>query len=71
MPGDWTLRYCKATRTLASIFSAKAYLEAGTGQGKCGQIDRDALRWFFVTHRRLYGTKGATFFFIAPITGTD
>jgi len=51
--------------------SAKAYLEAETGQGKCGRIDRDALRWFFVTHRRLYGTKGATFFFIAPITGTD
>jgi hypothetical protein len=35
------LGYCMATRTLASILSAEAYLEAGAGQGKCSQPDRD------------------------------
>ena len=49
------LGHCKATRSRASIFNAKAYLEAGAGQGKCSQQDRDALRWFFVSHRREYG----------------
>ena len=49
------LAHCKAIRKPASIEVAKAFLEVGLGQGKCGQIDRDALRWFFITHRREYG----------------
>ncbi len=49
------LGHCKAVRKPASIGIAKAYLEVGLEQGNCGQIDRDALRWFFITHRREYG----------------
>lgn len=49
------LGYCKIGRKPASIFNAKGYLEAGVEQGKCGQVDKDALRWFFVNHLREYG----------------
>lgn len=51
------LGYCKAARKPASIFNAKGYLEAGLEQGKCSQVDKEALRWFFITHRREYGDQ--------------
>jgi hypothetical protein len=46
------LRHCRDFHERASIDGAKRYLEAGTPKGP---IDRDALRWFFVAHRRLHG----------------
>jgi len=49
------LGHCKATGLPATITRAKAYLDGLVGQGKCNPIDRDALRWFFLTYRREYG----------------
>jgi len=43
------LRYCRDSHERASIAGAKRYLEAGR---KLGQLDRDALHWFFVAYRR-------------------
>ena len=53
------LGYCKVGRKPASIINAKGYLEAGVEQGKCGQVDKEALRWFFRTHKREYGENPA------------
>lgn len=44
--------HCKAVRSPASIGLAKAYLEAKAEQGNCSTAEREALRWFFRTHRR-------------------
>ncbi|MFT3867112.1 MAG: hypothetical protein QM715_01315 [Nibricoccus sp.] len=44
--------HCKKSGKLASIGFAKAYLDAGTVQGKCGPVDREALRWFFHTYKK-------------------
>jgi len=45
------LRHCRDFHERASIAGAKRYLEAGTPKGP---IDRDALRWFFLAHRRVH-----------------
>ena len=41
--------YCRDSRERASIAGAKRYLETGPNRGS---IDREALRWFFVTYRQ-------------------
>jgi ABC-type cobalt transport system substrate-binding protein len=43
------LGYCRDSRERASIAGAKRYLETGPNRGS---IDREALRWFFVTYRQ-------------------
>jgi len=45
------LGYCKSTGMSATIARTKAYLDELVGQGKCNQVNREALRWFFLTHR--------------------
>jgi hypothetical protein len=46
------LGHCKAAHERASIVGAKRYLESGGRSGSRGTVDREALRWFFVAHRR-------------------
>jgi integron integrase len=46
------LAHCKATRKWASIADAKQYLDEGIAKGVRGQVDCDALHWFFVTAER-------------------
>lgn len=49
------LRHCKAAQKPASIADAKRYLEDGIAAEELGQIDRDALHWFFTTARQRQG----------------
>ena len=53
------LGHCTAARQSASIANAKRYLEAEAGAGRQSPADREALRWFFATHRsrRASGTS--------------
>ena len=46
------LHHLKERRERASVASAKAYVESGETQGVTDQLDRDALRWFFLAARR-------------------
>src|SRR5450759_2030120 len=46
------LHHLKERREVASVASAKAYVESGETQGVTDQFDRDALRWFFLAARR-------------------
>src|ERR1035437_1686519 len=55
------LHHLKERRERASVASAKAYVESGETQGVTDQLDRDALRWFFLAARRRDPVAGNEF----------
>jgi integron integrase len=52
------LRHLKAERKMATVADAKRYLDTGMAEGLLGDLDRDALHWFFVTARKRRGEAG-------------
>ena len=50
------LSHCKTTRERVSIAGAKRYLDAAMAARISRPSDREALRWFFLTYRRIRAT---------------